>query len=102
MPASASVSCRSLSQAVALHQKAPMMQLVPGDDPGDGPDADRLAVRYAPADQRLVVQPVEEAQRGVPYALVVLDQVVHGPLVELPGRNVDVLVESLDGRRVRA
>src|SRR5262245_61923124 len=82
----------SAPHSVPIHQELPVMELVPRDDPRERADADLLVVGGSPSQHGSFVQALEERERGRAHGLEVAHQIGERPLIEVPGRNVGVLV----------
>ena len=79
-----------------------MMQLVPGDHPGERAHRDFVLIRHAAPHPRVILKLTEQQHCGPPYGLELLDQTGQRTLVERAVANVIVLLEAFDGSPVVA
>jgi len=79
-----------------------MVQFVARDDEGQGADCDFILVGGSPAQPCFVAKGVEKGRGGAANEGEFLDQVGQGPLAELAGADVVVLLETAEGRLVGA
>src|SRR5690606_16662686 len=93
---------RLLSRAVPLDQELPVVQLVAGDDPGEGTDRNFVSARHPTPGPRLRGQAAEQGDRRIADRVELTAEVGERACTELRWRYVGVLIERGEGRRVAA